>query len=157
MAKTLVCFFLITSALRKPALCWGTTVRYPLLLVTFNFYWDWKRVTEEHGTSFKQYLEAIPLCFLLWCIWNTSQAVERTLLFPQKLGKQKCTSSLFLKFTSQFRLIVSKKSQEQVSESRSWRAPRIKFLPFWACSFHINKIFSLNTVAALEAGSGHGG
>lgn len=141
---------------------WGLKeMWYSLLLFMFNFYWDWKWVIEELGTLLKQYLEAIPLCSLPWCIWNTFQALETRIFLPQKLGKQNYTSRLFLKFTSQFKLIVSssspKKTQEQISESRSWRLPRIKFLPFWACTFHIKKKSSLNTVARLKAGSGHRG
>lgn len=111
-------FFFFFYNIRSQEAClefWGLKeMWYPLLLFMFNFYWDWKWAIEELGTSFKQYLEAIPLCSLLWCIWNTFQALETGLLLRQKLGKQNCSSSLFFKFTSQFRLLVSSSSPKKL-------------------------------------------
>lgn len=71
-------------------------------------------MTEELGTSFKEFFEAIPLCSLPSYIRNMFQALETKLLLLKKLGKQNYTGSLFFKFTSQLRLIISSSSPKKI-------------------------------------------
>ena len=70
-----------------------------------------------------------PLVHLKYVPGSGNKAPLTTEVRPVKLY-QLSVFKIHITIQAHYFLILAKKTQEQISESRSWKLPRIKFLPF---------------------------